>query len=1094
MPANTTFLRNKRHDMQHTMRRRRSGPGQRIAAAATAMLLTSIQSVAAHNFPYVPAQVLAPGPCYNESACDGRDAAYVFTSAGQFLSYDYSSKRGQPTLQTVTSALPFAKNDGEEGSAAFSAVRTGNGTVMVYAGACDGQGGSLWTFSQSDGAVWREKTLTAEGGGKANGPYFLGGSLAFSSTLAPVMDEPTFYTYGGICGTVGSDASTWQSSGNYTTDMMSLQPDGSDADTYSLGVASTSGPATPIAGFTLTALAPSVSKISGEVTQQASYVLLGGNTRQAFINISTAAVWSLPEQSWTYVAILGPDDSGRTELAVKDAGGRRGAKRSSTAAAAASTAVESRSGHTAVLSEDGRSVVVLGGWVGDVSNAATPQLAVLRMSEAYSGWRWTVPESQPHWDGDGIYGHGAALLPGNVMMVYGGWTVGGGELKMKEKRQKRATASVEPRFLNLTSMEWTSTYTNPNKGSSAGAHDAPGSSDSSPTARTLGLGLGLGLGLALLIAILVGLLIWRHRAKKRAAHEEAVRAIAQDAAYFMDDNDEEMLERDDVIPWALSGDGWYTGGEDAYQNGERSLGYETMRRGSTYSVPFIPPPNIYRKPVPSRPRSGYMPAGARQGNFMSVPGRIHPILEDDEEDYESDDQHNTSSGNEPHTPTSEVPSDPFLTPTAGSTHGLVMLPPPSRSSSTPSPEGVRRHDPEVQDWVMDADAAEGMLTRLNTRQGRRSPSRRPPHLSGMAYDDDGRTSSGLSESTRSQADSLGRSGTGRRTPGIFLVGSTLLGSGDSQNKPGSSSSSSYNTAKSTFGTLQAEGPSLLMGNTASCSQAYDEDDRSPGSPSKSKPRRGWLGSLRRVFSNSGTTSPSPTTTTASSRDDSPRRGSADYEPPPLVGLRGELLRRKQGRQDWAVGSVAGGGGGGGGGAPEHGETEWDIEKAVEQRLVQVMFTVPRERLRVVNADYDDEDDDVLQQDEEAPQQQQQPRPVEAQIAELVDTSGSGGSSTMSSLERRDDTHHHHQQQQDPEKAALMLMMAPPPPSLPASPVRALRLDSPPRLSTPERRARAEPTLDLEPEMQTPEAERRRTRVLQMVDSIESQSREGSPGR
>ena len=32
--------------------------------------------------------------------------------------------------------------------------------------------------------------------------------------------------------------------------------------------------------------------------------------------------------------------------------------------------------------------------------------------------------------------------------------------------------------------------------------------------------------------------------------------------------------------------------------------------------------------------------------------------------------------------------------------------------------------------------------------------------------------------------------------------------------------------------------------------------------------------------------------------------------------------------------------------------DWDVETAIQQRVVQVMFTVPRERLRVVNADPD----------------------------------------------------------------------------------------------------------------------------------------------
>jgi len=34
------------------------------------------------------------------------------------------------------------------------------------------------------------------------------------------------------------------------------------------------------------------------------------------------------------------------------------------------------------------------------------------------------------------------------------------------------------------------------------------------------------------------------------------------------------------------------------------------------------------------------------------------------------------------------------------------------------------------------------------------------------------------------------------------------------------------------------------------------------------------------------------------------------------------------------------------------EDEWDVEGAAENRVVQLMFTVPRERLRVVNADVD----------------------------------------------------------------------------------------------------------------------------------------------
>lgn len=50
-----------------------------------------------------------------------------------------------------------------------------------------------------------------------------------------------------------------------------------------------------------------------------------------------------------------------------------------------------------------------------------------------------------------------------------------------------------------------------------------------------------------------------------------------------------------------------------------------------------------------------------------------------------------------------------------------------------------------------------------------------------------------------------------------------------------------------------------------------------------------------------------------------------------------------------------------GGSPEErgaeggeagGEDEWDVEAAVERRVVQVMFTVPKEKLRVVNGEVD----------------------------------------------------------------------------------------------------------------------------------------------
>ena len=62
-----------------------------------------------------------------------------------------------------------------------------------------------------------------------------------------------------------------------------------------------------------------------------------------------------------------------------------------------------------------------------------------------------------------------------------------------------------------------------------------------------------------------------------------------------------------------------------------------------------------------------------------------------------------------------------------------------------------------------------------------------------------------------------------------------------------------------------------------------------------------------------------------------------------------LWQKRQGARDW---DVEGGPSrierSDGYNTKEAEEEEWDVESAVERRVVQVMFTVPKEKLRVVN--------------------------------------------------------------------------------------------------------------------------------------------------
>ncbi|KAJ4012076.1 hypothetical protein NW752_004470 [Fusarium irregulare] len=959
----------------------RSAQPPRPTMASTTTLLLSLFSailpfaspVAGQSFPYVPTEILMPDPtCVDGSVpCSASDLAFVFrqTASGkvEFRSLNFSASVDADDISldrpAGSTTLPFL--DDEPKSTAFGAARTANGSLLVYAGDCKTGVSDVWSFDYEDGGDWYRRGL--KNGNERRAPYFLGGTVAFSSSLAPDMDQPTLYTYGGMCETPQSSTTNWQSNANYTKTMLRVAPnDGDTYTSYKMSVASSGGPRTPIAGFTLTGLTPSMTNKSGTVTQQMSYVLLGGHTKTAFINMSTVAVWNLPAETWSYVNIQAPDGGfPKSDLAVKDTSSQ--SKRQSTA-----DNVYSRSGHTATLSEDGSSIIVIGGWVGDVNTPAEPQLAILEMSEIYSGWQWKIPEKQP--DFSGIYGHGAAVLPGNMLMVYGGWETSG-----SSSRIKRQASAGSLRFYNITSGSWGSSYTNPSSGSSSNdENDAPTDDDKGSSSKRVGLGLGLGFGIAALIGIIIGALCWYKRRRKHINNrDEAVRALSQDPNYYNHEYPE-MAEND---PWGLDNSAWYGRG-DPYSAGERSLGYESMR-GARSGMPGL---HIPHKSMPRPSRGGYVPTGPRPGSF---PGPIHPIYEDEEEEI----YQNRGLYDHAATPTSDVHSDPFQTPVTGTgpngiPHPVCLTPGGgNRASATPSPENPR-HDPEVQDWVTEVDAAEGLLARMNSRrsqhqntqnvegaeghvarmnsrrsqnqgsfghsQGRNSPTRHNSNRSAALRDDESRSGSNLSDSARSAAESIKA-----KARQLNPMAPALLAAGAEHPKPGSSSSDSYNTARSSFHALQAEGPSLLMGDRGQ--QRYDDDE--PSSPSKSKPRRGWLGSFRRMFSGASTP-------TSSREDMSGVRRSFDQEPvtgdyePGLVGLRGELLRRKQGRQDWeGLDPIPRGAMMSGGAGPEPGtESDWDIERAVEQRLVQVMFTVPRERLRVVNGNEegsDREDEDLM---------------------------------------------------------------------------------------------------------------------------------------
>lgn len=977
--------------------------------------------------PYIPTTLFIPGSSPGSSPGPGgstnSSTAYIFipndddddddNNNVNFLSVDLTSTIASSSVSdavtTLTSGLPFLSSG--TNTTTFHPTLAADGSIVVYAGDCTPESTSgVWIYNTSSSSQpsWTQHQVSSSSAATP-GPYFLGGGVAFSEVIAPTLSTPQIYSYGGQCPNASVDGTTWVEAAEYSNAMVKLTPSAGGYEAASVWIKS---PPIAEAGFSMTPMRPSTSNISGTVSQGVNSVVLGGHTQLAFVNMSTAAVWSLPEESWTFVSISGPSASSAADAG--ELAKNRGEQ----------VQVQSRSGHTAVLNEAGTALVVVGGWVGNTSQAAEPQVVVLEMDNSDFGqWSWSVPGDQPLTGGEGIYGHGAALLPGDVMMVVGGYSISPSSSSSSSSRLgKRGDVSVAGgqlnMFLNLTSMSWEDSYTNPSTASSGSSGDKP----ASPNFTALGLGLGIGLGIPTLLALaaLVIFCIRRSRRNRHAVRDQHVRDLNAGAA-FISPSEMFEAEHEHYYPWGPQGARWYSyagggGGDDSYGRGEKSLGYENLRgqqRGapqddfddpSPVELPGAPRGSGRRKPAPRVAKGLYHPTGVDESRALGV---ISPILEDEEDELSmhgaiSPDREVEGNEDDPFvTPSDILPPTPTRTIGPGpDEHGAMLYAAPSPSSGPPSPTDERTptratphivpQHPEVQDWVSDADASDALITRRlqphsSTSRRRRSVGRISPTRRGSVRAAEGemspgaRTDSNLSESNRSAFSFLPNRADSLRTAAAAASAALAERRGGTSHSDQSSSSntnSSYTTAKS-IPALRQEGPGLLrLGRPRAISDIEDmvdaaDDDypfaSSPGSPGKGRqpPRRSWFGSLRRVFSGGHSTSGSGSSNAGDShRTASPAHGDGgggDYDRFGLgsLGLGGVGLlqkRRRQGRSAWDGTGGASGyrrhdfGDGDGEGWDD--ADDWDIERAVEQRLVQVMFSVPKERLRVVNGEPD----------------------------------------------------------------------------------------------------------------------------------------------
>lgn len=922
------------------------------------VLLLVQRVVAASSVPYTPSDLLVSPP-QNDSlvylllsdTSDGEEQRTEFLS----LNVSQEVDAGSPNYTTLLHQTPFRS---EDPAAAFVPVIDQRGILKVYAGHCQNTSnpGVVWQFdpdvdSPIGNGTWKRLNIDIEH--KAHGPNYLAAGFAYAVTDTT---DSSVYTFGGMCPLNQTNAN-WMAAANYSQAMTVLGPS-SDSSAYHMETAGKRAPPIAEAGFSVTPLLPTFSKSTkGSMLQQQDFLFVGGQTRNAFLNMSELAIYSLPQDSWSFVAVESDLTEAKTELVVRDT----------------TAQVEPRSGHTAVLSPDGTKVIVVGGWVGNTSAPAHPQLAILEVGSEYGGygsWAWKIPPAGDSFlsDGSGIYGHGTAMLPGHVMMITGGYHI--------SQSSKRSTSSSQRNFqvyfYNVTSDSWATSYTNPN---SQVANTSKASPASLSTAQKVGIGVGIGLGTPVLAAL--GLLAWKYsrnyRFRRTRNNELRKLALGAQRSHFWGRDEPEMassirgpsprssnLSSERSYPWAGNrGNGkskWSDNGDAAAA--ERT-GLLMNGLSSTRS----------NRPKINGP--AYRSAGPSSDYRRNDPRSIHPIDERDED--------------EAHASDSLIAHDP--NPPRGGLLGTVNIPDPhleapfltSQSTNVEQRQGNTRAAPDGYT----------PLTNIDSRQddGRSTPSdRRDRSVSNQSNSP---KTMRLGVVPKSRATILHNPDNGQQSPNKSVVASTH--SNNHTNSPTASSfdkrysSDSYSTAHTSQSYQQAEGEHLL--HEPPSEPAPIELPSRVAATSQRPKASEWLGSVRRVLSGGGkwaipNKNDNKKNSVASLASGVDRRNtvleskrtsqqSTDQEavvpPRRAVSASAEFFRQKQGARDWGANPRSNRASRDAIPHPHYEPTEgdkmlmpsdhddsdnegdWDIDTAAEGRSVQVTFTVPKERLRVVNA-------------------------------------------------------------------------------------------------------------------------------------------------
>ncbi|KXL51574.1 hypothetical protein M433DRAFT_150514 [Acidomyces richmondensis BFW] len=1010
-----------------------------LRSRAGALALLGI--TAGQASPYNPTQILlAPNGSF----------AYIFEPYGpssghtpfSALDLRHPINVSQPAFLPVSNPLPFAA-DGE--TVPYTAILDPVGSITVLVGNCShtSTDTQLWRFAADEGngngsGTWKQYQVSQKQTENASvsGPMFLGSSMAFSQSSVENDMNTSFFMFGGMCPYSNSSATSWTSSANYSNSMIQAIPADSqtgDVD-YSISIAETSGSPIAEAGFSITPLTPSYSvNMTGQAEElQQDFVLLGGHTQTAFINMSQVAIFSLPQESWSFLPVTQLPSS-TTDLTTRQS----------------FSEVQPRSGHTAVMTEDGKRVIVFGGWVGDVSNPAEPQLAILDFGSGYGGsgdWSWTIPKQYgpgPS-SGTGIYGHGAAMLPGEVMLIVGGYPIpASGSTRIK----RGDNASKTQMYLyNITSSTWIESYTSPENFAKRGSDDFGPLGHKS---EKVGLGVGLSIGAAIL-AVLVIYYFWYVRRAKRLREARGRGLLSRSSeGSFPGPFDQNCLNHGGIDgrggDTAAAGRFWNVWDRETGTYPQRTLPMtQTSGAGSTGLFVNIPSPTRgLRKSVPVRNYQYHAAPRYDEKRMSRGSGYIHPIVEREDEDAQSLTRKGSSSDEltDAERKLKEVEQvlnsdDPFIANRPNPLGSHPVLPELDRVTmgticrspniatriSTQPPGKTASSRPEIPNWMIEREDSDRPL--IDT--GRVSPSKTGERTSSTLSEKSQRSNVsghsiartlstgtgailavamaarthpyGSPEQTSSSAartQPMSANGSGQK-PSYFKAscvhssknGPVLM---NAPNSAGTDADS-FTTAETTFAELRNQGEALLGDRPIfepehPCQRAVTVQSYSQNSllPSNSdivsaggmpyRRRQSLMGSLRRALNVVSISDHSWSFTGSYERDverytddpqsaaSSPTKGrNVGNGPRRAISDGSALLRQMRGQKDWSTGQwprYRDDPDPGDWGEPgrtsveaQEAEEDWDVEAAAEKRDVQMMFTVPKAKLRVVNADID----------------------------------------------------------------------------------------------------------------------------------------------